>query len=86
MGQELPQLAAAPLHAQRKDMFESQYLQRVKDTPFIDAQLCCSQPVLFCDPLGPTLKTLLQPRMGTKQLFPLEEVLKLIDSVAGALL
>jgi hypothetical protein len=67
-------------------MFETNYLQRVKDTPFIDAQLCCSQPVLFCDPLGPTLKTLLQPRMGTKHLFPIEEVLKLIDNVVGALL
>ena len=70
MGQQLPQLNNPPLHPQRKDQFESKYIQRVKETPFIDAEIYSSDPLIFIDPLGPRLFHLIQPRIGTKQLFP----------------
>jgi hypothetical protein len=66
-------------------MFESQCLQRVRDTPFIDAEVYSSEPLVFIDPPGPSLAQLVRPRLGTKQLFPIEEIEKLLVSTVGAL-
>jgi hypothetical protein len=71
MGQQLPQLNNPPLALERKHMFESQCLQRVRDTPFIDAEIYSSEPLIFIDPPGPSLAQLVRPRLGTRQLFPL---------------
>ncbi len=70
MGQQLPQTNNPILQVSRRDMFEAKYVQRVKDTPFIDAQIYTSRPLLFIDPIGPSLFQLVNPRLGTKQLFP----------------
>ena len=70
MGQQLPQTNNPPLQMDKKDMFESRYVQRVKNTPFIDAHLYTSNPLTFVDPMGPTLFQLVNPRLGSKQLFP----------------
>lgn len=85
MGQQLPHLNNPPLALERKHMFESQCLQRVRDTPFIDAEIYSSEPLIFIDPPGPSLAQLVRPRLGTKQLFPLEEIEKLLVSTIGAL-
>ena len=66
-------------------MFESRYVQRIKDTPFIDAELYTSKPLTFTDPLGPTLYQLVNPRLGTKQLFPEGEIINLMESVVAGL-
>jgi hypothetical protein len=71
MGQQLPQLNNPPLNLQRRDQFESKFIQRVKETPFIDAEIYSSDPLIFIDSLGPRLLQLVQPRIGTKQLFPI---------------
>ena len=73
------------MHIKPKDMFESHNIQRVKDTPFIDAQLYCSNPPIFIDPTGPNLHELVDPRLGTKQLFPEEEIIKIMEGVVGGL-
>lgn len=70
MGQQLPPTHNPIIQANKKDMFEARYVQRIKDTPFIDAQLYTSRPLLFIDPMGPSLAQLVGPRIGTKQLFP----------------
>lgn len=70
MGQQLPQTNNPILQVSKRDMFEAKYVQRVKDTPFIDAQIYTSRPLLFIDPIGPSLFQLVNPRLGTKQLFP----------------
>jgi hypothetical protein len=85
MGQQLPQLNTPPLHLLPAHQFESRFLQRVRDTPFIDAELYSSDPLVFIDPPGPSLAQLVRPRLGTKQLFPLEEIEKMMGSVLGAL-
>lgn len=72
MGQQIPQVNNPPVPLQRKDQFESKCIQRIKETPFIDAELYSSDPLIFIDPLGPRLLHLIQPRIGTKQLFPAE--------------
>lgn len=47
MGQQLPQTNNPILQTNKQDMFESAYVQRIKDTPFIDAQLYTARPLLF---------------------------------------
>ena len=70
MGQQLPQVTNPIIQPNRIDQFESKYVQRVKDTPFIQAELYTSDPVIFIDGRGPNLYELVKPRLGTKQLFP----------------
>ena len=70
MGQQLPPTKNPPLSIRARDIFESTNVQRIKETPFIDAHLYSSQPPLFIDPTGPNLQQLVEPRLGTKQLFP----------------
>ena len=74
MGQQLPQKNNPPIDPSRIDQFESHFVQRVKETPFIGAELYSTNPLVFIDPKGPTLIELVKPRLGTKQLFPEEEI------------
>jgi len=60
-------------------------VQRVKSTPFIDAEIYNTRPLVFIDPMGPTLAALIQPRLGTKQLFPEEDIEKLIVNIMSGL-
>lgn len=85
MGQQLPTTNNPILQTNKQDMFESTHVQRIKDTPFIDAQLYTARPLLFVEPLGPSLLQLTSPRLGTQQLFPQEEILNIIDCVVTAL-
>ena len=85
MGQQLPQTNNPIIEPDRVDQFESRYVQRVKETPFIDAELYTSDPLVFVDGKGPSLHELVKPRLGTKQLFPEEEIEKVMVSVLGGL-
>jgi len=85
MGQQLPPTKNPIVYTDPTAMFESTYIQRVKDSPFIDAILYTSKPPIFIDPLGPDLHQLISPRIGTKQLFPEPEVVNIIRCVLGGL-
>jgi hypothetical protein len=70
MGQQIPQTNNHPVKIKQRDEFEAKYVQRIKETPFIDCEIYTTNPFLFIDPIGPSLTQLVKPRLGTKQLFP----------------
>jgi hypothetical protein len=59
MGQQFPQISNPLPPLLRRDQFESKYIQRVKSTPFIDAEIYNTRPLVFIDPIGPTLEALI---------------------------
>ena len=86
MGNYGPIQKNPPIHIDwGKEEFESKYVQRIKETPFTNADVYSLDPPVFMDEIGPRLGMLLEPRIAKQQLFPPDEILKIIENVVMGL-